>query len=85
MRDRRWVWAVVALLAGAALSRGTWLRAFAAREGRTAAESELRSAEAERADAARRSAATDHPLGDEQAARARGYRKAGETPAGGGR
>lgn len=84
MRKKRWVWVAVALLAGSALTRATWTRAFAAKQSRSAAEAELRAAEAERADAARRSAATDHPLGEEEAARARGYHRPGETPAGAG-
>lgn len=84
-RNRRWIWLVVALVAGVALSRDTWSRAFVARQSRTVAEADLAEAEAERLESARRTAATTHPLGDEEAARARGYRREGESPVEAGR
>jgi hypothetical protein len=70
----------LAVGAGLFLSRDTWGRAQRAKAQRDAAYSELRSAEAERRDTAARVARSQNPLGHEEAARERGYRRPAETP-----
>ncbi|MGE3127457.1 MAG: hypothetical protein AB7F50_04025 [Fimbriimonadaceae bacterium] len=70
----------IAVVAGVFLSREGWVRAIETRAEARAASKDLDAAENERQRVAKRIAEAESPVGQEENARARGFRRPDETP-----